>query len=189
MIFVFLLFKCMSLNFRLFLCEIRSNNWSCKERGIPVPPGWLTSWPDRVTCCFTGAVPVGKLKCCSLTALNDNMMEKDKISDKWAEYIREIFEDHRKDYNVMKPNFASWRAQRKQLEMRWWHRITCRISKTCYNFRHCILLKKKAEKKDWNWIDKGHIMAISWNNEFPQINIFINGNRLNSNIGYFNITW
>ena len=32
-------------------------------------------------------------------------MGKDKILDRWAEYIRELFEDHRKDQNVMKCSF------------------------------------------------------------------------------------
>ena len=33
-------------------------------------------------------------------------MEKEKILDRWVEYISELFEDHRKDYNVMKRNFT-----------------------------------------------------------------------------------
>ena len=32
--------------------------------------------------------------------------EKDKLLDKWAEFISELFEDHRKDCNIMKRNFA-----------------------------------------------------------------------------------
>ena len=36
----------------------------------------------------------------------DIIIEKDKILDRWAEYISELFEDHREDYNVMKQNFA-----------------------------------------------------------------------------------
>ena len=31
---------------------------------------------------------------------------KKKILDRWAEYVRELFEDHRKDCHMMKRNFA-----------------------------------------------------------------------------------
>ena len=33
-------------------------------------------------------------------------MDKRKILESWAEYIRELFEDNRKEHDVMKKNFA-----------------------------------------------------------------------------------
>ena len=33
-------------------------------------------------------------------------MEEDKIIDRWAEYIGELFEEHRKGHNVMKHSYA-----------------------------------------------------------------------------------
>ena len=32
-------------------------------------------------------------------------MEKEKILNRWVEYMSELFDDHRKDYNVTKQNF------------------------------------------------------------------------------------
>ena len=34
------------------------------------------------------------------------IMDKEKILERWAEYIRELFEDNRKEHDVMKKNFA-----------------------------------------------------------------------------------
>ncbi|GFR78512.1 hypothetical protein ElyMa_000535800 [Elysia marginata] len=53
---------------------------------------------SRKTCSSTGC----------LKAKNGNIiMEKDKILERWAEYIHELFEDIRKhDHNIMKKNFA-----------------------------------------------------------------------------------
>ena len=34
-------------------------------------------------------------------------LKKKKILDRWAEYISELFEDHRKDCNVKKRNYFS----------------------------------------------------------------------------------
>ncbi|GFR90337.1 LINE-1 retrotransposable element ORF2 protein [Elysia marginata] len=54
---------------------------------------------------------VGRKTCSSTGCLKANIgniiMEKDKILERWAEYIHELFDDNRKhDYNVMKRNFA-----------------------------------------------------------------------------------
>ncbi|GFS15385.1 hypothetical protein ElyMa_006769600 [Elysia marginata] len=54
---------------------------------------------------------VGRKTCSStgcLKAKNGNIiMEKDKILERWAEYIHKLFDDNRKnDHNVMKRNFA-----------------------------------------------------------------------------------
>ncbi|GFS06668.1 hypothetical protein ElyMa_006550700 [Elysia marginata] len=54
---------------------------------------------------------VGKKTCSStgcLKAKNGNIIiEKDKIRERWTEYIHELFDDNRKhDHNVMKRNFA-----------------------------------------------------------------------------------
>ena len=35
-----------------------------------------------------------------------SIKKKKKIQDRYAGYISKLFEDHRKDYNVMKHNFA-----------------------------------------------------------------------------------
>ncbi|GFR84661.1 hypothetical protein ElyMa_002422700 [Elysia marginata] len=52
----------------------------------------------RKTCSFTGC----------LEAKNGNIiMEKNKILERWEEYIHELFDDNRKhDHKVMKRNFA-----------------------------------------------------------------------------------
>ena len=49
------------------------------------------------TCSSTGCY---KSKHCKI------VLEKEKIIDRWAEQISELFEDHRKDYNVMKCNLV-----------------------------------------------------------------------------------
>ncbi|GFN90607.1 RNA-directed DNA polymerase from mobile element jockey-like [Plakobranchus ocellatus] len=42
-----------------------------------------------------------------LKAMNGNIItDKEKILERWAEYIRELFKDNRKDHNIMKNNFA-----------------------------------------------------------------------------------
>ncbi|GFO36752.1 endonuclease-reverse transcriptase [Plakobranchus ocellatus] len=42
-----------------------------------------------------------------LKAMNgDIIIDKEEILERWAEYIRELFKDDRKDHNVMKNNFA-----------------------------------------------------------------------------------
>ena len=33
-------------------------------------------------------------------------MDKEKILERWSEYIQELFDDERKDIKVMKNNFA-----------------------------------------------------------------------------------
>ncbi|GFO03062.1 hypothetical protein PoB_002956700 [Plakobranchus ocellatus] len=52
----------------------------------------------------------GKKTCSSTGCLKskngDIIMEKEKILERWEEYISELFEDQRKDHNVMKNNFA-----------------------------------------------------------------------------------
>ena len=53
---------------------------------------------------------VGKKNQCSTGCLKakngEIIMEKDKILERWSEYIKELFDDERKDVNVMKNNFA-----------------------------------------------------------------------------------
>ncbi|GFO31859.1 Zinc finger protein 665 [Plakobranchus ocellatus] len=54
----------------------------------------------------------GKKTCSSTGCLKSkngdiiHVMEKEKILERWEEYISELFEDQRKDHNVMKNNFA-----------------------------------------------------------------------------------
>ena len=53
---------------------------------------------------------IGKRTCsstgCLKTKKGSIIMDKKKILERWAEYIREIFEDNRKEHDVMKKNFA-----------------------------------------------------------------------------------
>ena len=50
-------------------------------------------------------------KTCSFTRylkskIGDIILENEKILYRWAEYMSELFENHRNDYNIMKHNFA-----------------------------------------------------------------------------------
>ena len=53
---------------------------------------------------------IGKKTCSSTGCLKTRegsiIMDKEKILERWAEYIRELFEDNRKEHDVMKKNFA-----------------------------------------------------------------------------------
>ena len=53
---------------------------------------------------------IGKKTCSSTGCLKTKegsiIMDKEKILERWAEYIRELFEDNRKEHDVMKKNFA-----------------------------------------------------------------------------------
>ena len=43
---------------------------------------------------------------CLKTKEGSIVMDKEKILERWAEYIGELFEDNGKEHNVMKKNFA-----------------------------------------------------------------------------------
>ena len=53
---------------------------------------------------------IGKKTCSSTGCLKTKegsiIMDKEKILERWAEYIREPFEDNRNEHDVMKKNFA-----------------------------------------------------------------------------------
>ena len=53
---------------------------------------------------------IGKRTCSSTGCLKTKegsiIMDKEKILERWAEYIGELFEDNRKEHDVMKKNFA-----------------------------------------------------------------------------------
>ena len=53
---------------------------------------------------------IGKKTCsstgCLKTKKGSIIMDKEKILERWVEYIRELFEDNRKEHDVMKKNFA-----------------------------------------------------------------------------------
>ncbi|GFO43547.1 RNA-directed DNA polymerase from mobile element jockey-like [Plakobranchus ocellatus] len=52
-----------------------------------------------------------------IKAMNgDIIIDKEKILERWAEYIRELFEDDRKDHNVMKNNFAGPPIMKEEVE-------------------------------------------------------------------------
>ena len=36
------------------------------------------------------------------------IMEKDKILNRWTEYLSELYEDHRRDFNLMKHNNVTY---------------------------------------------------------------------------------
>ncbi|GFS02384.1 RNA-directed DNA polymerase from mobile element jockey-like [Elysia marginata] len=53
---------------------------------------------------------VGRKTCspsgCLKAKNGDIIMGKEKLLERWAEYIGELFDDDRKDHDVMKRNFA-----------------------------------------------------------------------------------
>ena len=51
----------------------------------------------RETCSSTGCLKIKE---------GSKIMDKKKILERWAEYVRELFEDSRKEHDVMKENFA-----------------------------------------------------------------------------------
>ncbi|GFO22815.1 LINE-1 retrotransposable element orf2 protein [Plakobranchus ocellatus] len=52
-----------------------------------------------------------------IKALNgDIIIDKEKILERWAEYIRELFKDDRKDHKIMKNNFAGAPIVKKAVE-------------------------------------------------------------------------
>ena len=57
---------------------------------------WMREIIGKRTCSSTG---------CLKTKEGSIIMDKKKILERWAEYMRELFEDNRKEHNVMK-NFA-----------------------------------------------------------------------------------
>ncbi|GFO32443.1 hypothetical protein PoB_005894800 [Plakobranchus ocellatus] len=46
----------------------------------------------------------------------DIIIDKEKILERWAEYIRELFKDDRKDHNIMKNNFAGPLIMKEEVE-------------------------------------------------------------------------
>ncbi|GFO32139.1 RNA-directed DNA polymerase from mobile element jockey-like [Plakobranchus ocellatus] len=46
----------------------------------------------------------------------DIIIDKEKILERWAEYIRELFKDDRKDHNIMKNNFAGPPIMKEEVE-------------------------------------------------------------------------
>ncbi|GFO32339.1 endonuclease-reverse transcriptase [Plakobranchus ocellatus] len=52
-----------------------------------------------------------------IKAMNgDIIIDKEKIVERWAEYIRELFNDVRKDHNIMKNNFAGPPMMKQEVE-------------------------------------------------------------------------
>ncbi|GFO31954.1 RNA-directed DNA polymerase from mobile element jockey-like [Plakobranchus ocellatus] len=52
-----------------------------------------------------------------IKAMNgDIIIDKEKILERWAEYIRELFKDDRKDHNIMKNNFAGPLIMKEEVE-------------------------------------------------------------------------
>ncbi|GFN96473.1 RNA-directed DNA polymerase from mobile element jockey-like [Plakobranchus ocellatus] len=52
-----------------------------------------------------------------IKAMNgDIIIDKEKILERWAEYIRELFKDDRKDHNIMKNNFAGSPIMKEEVE-------------------------------------------------------------------------
>ena len=64
---------------------------------------------------------ISKRKTCSSACLkskNGNIiLEKEKTLDRQAEYISELFEDHRKDCSVMKGNFAGPTIKKDEIQV------------------------------------------------------------------------
>ncbi|GFO07231.1 RNA-directed DNA polymerase from mobile element jockey-like [Plakobranchus ocellatus] len=53
-----------------------------------------------------------------IKAMNgDIIIDKEKILERWAEYIRELFKDDRKDHNIMKNNFAGPPIMKEEVEL------------------------------------------------------------------------
>ena len=51
-------------------------------------------------CTKTSKKSLGRKHTHSQLALSQKMVEREKILDRWAQFISELFEDHRKDYIV-----------------------------------------------------------------------------------------
>ncbi|GFO24946.1 endonuclease-reverse transcriptase [Plakobranchus ocellatus] len=52
-----------------------------------------------------------------IKAMNgDIIIDKEKILERWEEYIRELFKDDRKDHNIMKNNFAGPSIMKEEIE-------------------------------------------------------------------------
>ncbi|GFN75271.1 RNA-directed DNA polymerase from mobile element jockey-like [Plakobranchus ocellatus] len=52
-----------------------------------------------------------------IKAMNgDIIIDKEKILERWAEYIRELFKDDRKDHNIMKNNIAGPPIMKEEVE-------------------------------------------------------------------------
>ena len=87
-------------------CDEAKENWikeKCKEiellqRSTPkVMYRNIEEIIGKRTCSSTG---------CLKTKEGSIIMDKEKILERWAEYIGELFEDNRKEHDVMKKNFA-----------------------------------------------------------------------------------
>ena len=87
-------------------CDEAKENWikeKCKEielhqRSTPkVMYRNIEEIIGKRTCASTG---------CLKTKEGSIIMDKEKILERWAEYIGELFEDNRKEHDVMKKNFA-----------------------------------------------------------------------------------
>ena len=104
--------KCNNENYEAIHKEIRNKcdeakeNWikeKCKEielhqRSTPkVMYRNIEEIIGKRTCASTG---------CLKTKEGSIIMDKEKILERWAEYIGELFEDNRKEHDVMKKNFA-----------------------------------------------------------------------------------
>ena len=104
--------KCNNENYEAIHKEIRNKcdeakeNWikeKCKEielhqRSTPkVMYRNIEEIIGKRTCSSTG---------CLKTKEGSIIMDKEKILERWAEYIGELFEDNRKEHDVMKKNFA-----------------------------------------------------------------------------------
>ena len=104
--------KCNNENYEAIHREIRNKcdkakeNWikeKCKEielhqRSTPkVMYRNIEEIIGKRTCSSTG---------CLKTKEGSIIMDKEKILERWAEYIGELFEDNRKEHDVLKKNFA-----------------------------------------------------------------------------------
>ena len=104
--------KCNNKNYEAIHKEIRNKcdeakeNWikeKCKEIELhqkSTPKVMYRNIEEIIgkkTCSSTG---------CLKTKEGNIIMDKEKILERWAEYIGELFEDNRKEHDVMKKNFA-----------------------------------------------------------------------------------
>ena len=75
------------------------------------------------------------------------------------------------------PRNQSRKAQGRQLEICWWHSINCKKNKE--DLQKLLDVEEKSRKKGLELNSKKtEVMVVSGNNECPQINIFISGNKL-----------
>ncbi|GFO09043.1 RNA-directed DNA polymerase from mobile element jockey-like [Plakobranchus ocellatus] len=51
-----------------------------------------------------------------IKAMNGDIIDKEKILERWAAYIRELFKGDRKDHNIMKNNFAGPSIMKEEIE-------------------------------------------------------------------------